>query len=125
MEDTATAPAKAEVLMLTRETTSINENGTRNVSPEELISHLFAQVMAPCVTLKVASCSENLLDESDKLVGQYPILVYKHWIVPRSYIWQFWVALSNIDEKLSEDGKETAHGLSELLLNRFRALVVS
>lgn len=73
----------------------------------------------------MASCSDKLLSESDELVGQYPILVYKHWMVPRRYIWNFWAVMSNIDGTLSDENREISHSLSELLIHRLRTLVVS
>ena len=58
--------------------------------------------MPEAVNLKVAECDEALFDVSnDPFVGQYPILVYKHWFIPRKYIWEFWCKLSALDDDLS------------------------
>ena len=108
---------RIEVLMLTRESSE--------VSPEERITRLFAQAMSMCLELEVASCSENLLDESDNLVGQFPILLYKHWVVPRKYIWHFWSTISNIDSSLTPKETELTHSMSELITHRLRTLLVS
>ena len=64
---------------------------------------MFAKIMPDTVNLKIATCDESLIDEaSDAFDGQYPILIYKHWFIPRRYIWKFWCVVSEIDDDLSE-----------------------
>ena len=86
---------KTEILMLRR---SKHANESPSVNPEELMSELFVKLLPSKVTLKVSSCDEALLDETEPLLGQFPILVYKHWIVPKKYIWEFWSQYSNLDD---------------------------
>ena len=86
---------------------------------------MFAKLLSASVVLQVTSCDEPLLDESDSIVGQYPILIYKHWLIPRRYIWHFWCQLSQLDKDLSPDQVDVTNNLSETLLNRFGLVVVS
>jgi len=55
------------------------------------------------VKLTESVCDEALLEESDEVLSQFPILVYKHWMIPRKYIWQFWREVASIDSHLSEE----------------------
>ena len=107
-----------KLLMLTRRIKSTNSQGELLVSPEELLTELVCKLMAPKVTLEVSACDETLLEECDHLVGQWPILVYQHWFVPRRYIWQFLChQLCDFDDAqaLTEAEKEQVHAVSRLV----------
>lgn len=110
-----------EVLMIT--STPSKHRDPPRVNPEELISHIFARIMPDVVKLQVTSCNESLIDNAhDAFDGQYPVLVYKHWFIPRRYIWQFWCKLSEIDDDLPQAALDQTKILSELILNRLSVL---
>ena len=117
MEENDVGPQDViEILMLTCSSNRTNPSGTPLVNPEELMSRIFCRVFPNIINLKTASCDESIIDEAnDAFDGQYPILIYKHWFIPRRYIWQFWCQLSEIDIDLSDEAKEETKVLSELI----------
>jgi hypothetical protein len=56
-----------------------------------------------------------LCDEADSLVGQYPLLIYRQWMIPRKYIFSFFRTATKIDEK--------SHTLTPELLKQIHNLV--
>ena len=83
-----------EVLMLTRR--SKGPADERLIYTEEVITEIFCK-MVQGVDLKVCECEDSILDESDELFGQFPVLIYKHYIIPRKYILEFWKVATDID----------------------------
>ena len=112
-----------EILMLKSSTKRCNSSGKPLVNPEELISDVFAKIMSYTIKLKVATCDEVLFDQAnDPFDGQYPVLIYKHWLIPRRYIWQFWCKISQIDTDLSPSSCKQTQVLAELVQNRLSLL---
>ena len=58
------------------------------------MSEFFAKILHGSVSLKVASCDDSLMAQNDEVLGDYPILIYKEWFVPRRYIFDFWRQLT-------------------------------
>ena len=60
---------KIEILMLKRQVEQKTQEGNAFVNPEELICELFAAILSDKVSLRVSTCSEKMIDESDRLMG--------------------------------------------------------
>ena len=55
--------------MLKRHVEQKSQDGNAFVNPEELICELFAALLSEKVSLHVSTCSENMIDESERLMG--------------------------------------------------------
>ena len=47
-----------------------------------MITDIFSKLTTG-VNLKVYDCEEALVDENNSLIGHFPILIYKHYLIPR------------------------------------------
>ena len=74
------------MILLTR--TEHFPDGTTAVVPEEVIARVFS-LMLTNVTLETTTCSDLIASDTDTLHGQYPLLIYKHWTIPKHYIFEF------------------------------------
>ena len=88
-----------EILMLNR--LSLDPNNQKLIYAEELITQIFCK-LTPGITLKVCECESNILDDSDDLFGQFPVLILKHFIIPRRQIIDFWRTATGIDSNLKK-----------------------
>jgi hypothetical protein len=113
------------MILLTRH--EILQDGTIAVVPEEIIARFFI-LMLPDVTLDVASCTDFISSETEPLHGQYPLLIYKHWTIPKQYIFKFFRMVTQIDEKthtLTPEMTRTINNLTDLITNRLALAIVS
>ena len=55
--------------MLKRHVEQKTQDGNAFVNPEEMICEVFAALLSQKVSLSVSTCSENMIDESERLMG--------------------------------------------------------
>ena len=55
--------------MLKRHVEQKTQDGKAFVNPEEMICEVFAALLSQKVSLSVSTCSENMIDESERLMG--------------------------------------------------------
>lgn len=92
---------------------------------EEFISDLFSKLTGNA--LHRSECDSSLVDERDETMGQFPFMVYKHWFVPKQFIFGFWLSQTDIETKvtLSFEERTQVEFLNKLLQSRMNLLVVS
>ena len=90
--------------MLKRRVRSTNSSGESLVNAEELMLQMFVKMIGSGrISLTESICDEALIEESDDVLSQFPILIYKHWIVPRRYIFRFMTQIAEMDANLNEE----------------------
>ena len=97
------------------------------VVAEEVITEIFSKITTG-VELEVVDCEEALMDATNTLNGQFPVLIYKHFFIPRQYILDFWKVATNIDGEntsLQTADKYQIHHHSQLIQDRLSLILVS
>ena len=115
---------KEHLILLTRKKRINNQFA---IIPEELIASTFCLMMQQ-TQLDSNQCTDLLCDEKDSITGQYPLLIYRHWVVPRKYIFSFFKMATKIDEKshtLNPELQRQIQNLIDLLSNRLSIVIVS
>ena len=103
------------------------ENGEFAVLPEELIARMFC-LMIKSAKLDQSNCSDQLCASADPLWGQYPLLIYKHWMIPSKYIFTFFRQATQIDSKthtLNPELTRQIENLIDAITNRLDLILVS
>lgn len=83
------------MILLTRK--ERRPDGTATVVPEEIIARVFS-LMVASETLEVTECTDLISSDTDSLHGQYPLLIHKHWTIPKQYIFSFFREATQIDK---------------------------
>ena len=96
---------------------SLDPNNQKLIYAEELITQIFCK-LTPGITLKVCECESNILDDSDDLFGQFPVLILKHFIIPRRQIIDFWRTATGIDSNLKKRETNQIKLLNSLIQDR-------
>ena len=90
-------------------------------APETLLSSIFATLSRGSLLLTVVECLSETT--TSQFYGGYPFLLYKHMIVPRWQILEFWLRNTEIDQ--GSELKEYEQAMSRLLQERMSLIYVS
>ena len=80
------------------------------------------------LSLHVCECSDSLVEESNEMFGQYPILIYKNYFIPRKYILEFLSKATGLDDgagnvTLDKEQSEVQTLLINLIQDRLNVIV--